>query len=139
MPGKSDGVTFSCYLIADGKQQELMRRHHAKAEWIDYSFDLSPHAGKTVTLPLQVEPGPRNDASFDFSFFGDAKITVGNTAEPRGNIVKEITSTKAYRATADRKPRRTMQYGQPRRDAVEHPSVHRTSLEAAADGWLFRI
>ena len=89
VPGKSDGVTFSCYLIADGKPQELMRRHHAKAEWIDYAFDLSPHAGKTITLRLQVEPGPRNDASFDFSFFGDAKITVGNVAEPRGTCIAE--------------------------------------------------
>ena len=106
VPGKSDGVTFSCYLIVDGKQQELMRRHHDKAEWIDYSFDLSPHAGKTVTVRLQVEPGPRNDASFDFSFFGDAKIAVGNTAEPRGGhhvpmvVVKEITSSKAYQAAS---------------------------------------
>ena len=59
-----------------------MRRHHDKAEWIDYSFDLSPYSGKTVIVRLQVEPGPRNDASFDFSFFGDAKITVGNATEP---------------------------------------------------------
>ncbi len=136
VPGKSDGVTFSCYLIADGKQQELMRRHHAKAEWIDYSFDLSPHAGKTVTLRLQVEPGPRNDASFDFSFFGDAKITVGNTAEPRGNIVKEITSTKAYRATADRSLAalcNTANHGVTPSNILPY----RNSLEAAADGWRF--
>ena len=94
VPGKSDGVTFSCYLIADGKQQQLMRRHHDKAEWIDYAFDLSPYAGKTVILRLQVEPGPRNDASFDFSFFGDAKITVGSdSGRPRrpreGNRVEQ--------------------------------------------------
>ena len=57
VPGKSDGVTFSCYLIADGKQQELMRRHHAKAEWIDYAFDLSPYAGKTVTVRLAGRAG----------------------------------------------------------------------------------
>jgi hypothetical protein len=101
VPGKSDGVTFSCYLIAGGKQQELMRRHHAKAEWIDYAFDLSPHAGEAVTLRLQVEPGPRNDASFDFSFFGDAKITVGSAVEPRGRVLNDIVASRAYRATAD--------------------------------------
>ena len=54
-----------------------------------------------MTVRLQVEPGPRNDASFDFSFFGDAKIMVGNTAEPRGGHQyhgrrQEITSRKAY-------------------------------------------
>ena len=101
VPGKSDGVTFSCSLLADGQAKELMRRHHDKAEWIDYSFDLSPYAGRSVVLRLQVEPGPKNDPSFDFSFFGDAKITVGNTAQPRGPILKEIVSTKAYRATVD--------------------------------------
>jgi hypothetical protein len=99
VPGKSDGVTFSCYLIADGKSQELMRRHHDKAQWIDYSFDLSPNAGRSVTVRMQVEPGPRNDASFDYSFFGDAKITVGNAGGNRGDLSKEVISSKAYRAT----------------------------------------
>ena len=46
VPGKSDGVTFSCYVIVDGRQRELMRRHHDKAKWIDYAFDLSPYAGR---------------------------------------------------------------------------------------------
>ncbi len=100
-PGKSDGVTFSCYLFADGSTKELMLRHHDKAQWIDYAFDLSPYAGKTVTLRLQAEPGPRNDASFDFSLFGDAKIVVGSGAERRDSIVKEIVSSKAYVATSN--------------------------------------
>ena len=58
MPGKSDGVTFSCYLIADGTTKELMRRHYDKAQWIDYDFDLTPYAGKTVTLPSASRTGP---------------------------------------------------------------------------------
>jgi hypothetical protein len=101
VPGKSDGVTFSCYLLDNGKPQELMRRHHDKAEWIDYSFDLSPCAGRSIVVRLQVEPGPRNDASFDFSFFGDAKITIGKGAEPRDQAMKEFVSTRAYRTTLD--------------------------------------
>ena len=43
---KSVGVTFSCYLTVDGRQQELMHLHYAKPEWKDYQFDLSPHAGQ---------------------------------------------------------------------------------------------
>lgn len=100
-PDKSDGVTFSCLLIVDGREQELMRQHHDKAEWRDYSFDLSRYAGKNVVVRLQVEPGPKNNASFDYSFFGDAKITVGDGKTPQSNGLKEITSSRAYQATAN--------------------------------------
>jgi hypothetical protein len=99
VPGKSDGVTFSCYLTADGQERELMRHHQAKAEWLDYSFDLSPHAGKTVTLRLQVEPGPKNDSSWDYSFFGDAKIKVGTSKESTPGLLNRLTSKGAYAAT----------------------------------------
>lgn len=99
-PDKSDGVTFSCYLIADGRQRELMRQHHTTAEWRDYAFDLSPFAGKTVVVRLQVEPGPKNSASFDYSFFGDAKIAVGTAKEQCGDVLREIIASRAYQATA---------------------------------------
>ncbi|MGA2258702.1 MAG: DUF5696 domain-containing protein, partial [Thermoguttaceae bacterium] len=136
VPGKSDGVTFSCYLLADGEHRELMRRHHAKAEWIDYSFDLSPYAGKTVIVRLQVEPGPRNDASFDFSFFGDAKIAIGSESEPRGRIVSKIVSTKAYRATVDHDlAALSNSAGQGVTPSNILPGKNR--LEAAGDGWRF--
>ncbi len=77
-PDRSDGVTFSCYLTVDGREQELLRRHQAEARWLDFDFDLTPYAGRTVVLRLQVEPGPKNNASFDYSFFGDARIAVGD-------------------------------------------------------------
>lgn len=99
-PGKSDGATFSCYLAVDGRERELMRQHHDKAQWRDYAFDLSSYAGKNVVLRLQVEPGPKNNSSFDYSFFGDAKITVGDAKKPQSNGLKELTSSRAYQATA---------------------------------------
>ncbi|MGO9114687.1 MAG: DUF5696 domain-containing protein [Thermoguttaceae bacterium] len=136
VPGKSDGVTFSCYLLAGGQQRELMRRHHDKAEWIDYSFDLSPYAGRSVVVRLQVEPGPRNDASFDFSFFGDAKITIGNGVEPRDRIVTEIVSTKAYHATVDRNLTALCNSGS-RSVTPSNLLPCKNSLEAVGDGWRF--
>ena len=99
-PDKSDGVTFSCYLLADGREQQLMRQHTLEARWRDYHFDLSAHAGKTIVLRLQVEPGPRNDPSFDLSYFGDAKIRAGSTATNRAELLRRLTSTKSYQATA---------------------------------------
>jgi hypothetical protein len=100
-PGKSDGVTFSCYLSADGEKKELLRQHHTKAEWRDYVFDLTPYAGKTVIVRLQVEPGPRNDSSFDFSYFGDPKITAGNAVSDRSAALRRVTDSRAYRAVAN--------------------------------------
>ena len=99
-PDKSDGVTFSCYLAVAGRTRELMRRHYTQAQWADYSFDLSDHAGETVGVRLQVEPGPANSPSFDYSFFGDAKITVGQVRENRTELVRRWSQSRAYRAVA---------------------------------------
>ena len=96
---KSVGVTFSCLLTVDGRQQELMHLHYAQPEWKDYQFDLSPHAGKKVVLRLQVEPGPKMNASFAFSMFGNAKITVGTAVVDRTELVRRLTNSRAYRAT----------------------------------------
>jgi hypothetical protein len=99
-PDKSDGVTFSCCLTAGGQTKELLRRHYAQAQWVDYAFDLSDHAGKTVDVRLQVEPGPANNSSFDYSFFGDAKIIVGQVKDNRADLVRRWTESRAYRAVA---------------------------------------
>ena len=100
VPDKSDGSTFSCYLTADGVERELMREHQATDKWKQFDFDLSPHAGKAVKLRLQVEPGPKNNPSWDWSFFGDAKLTVGTGQDGRGEWLKQLTGTRAYAATA---------------------------------------
>jgi Family of unknown function (DUF5696) len=100
VPGKSDGVTFSCYLMDGEGERELMRAHQAEAAWQDSSFDLAPWAGKVITLRFQTEPGPANSPSFDFSYFGDAKITCGSGEDGQPDLVEQLTTTKAYRATA---------------------------------------
>ncbi len=99
VPDKSDGVTFSCSLVADGQRRELMRQHYDQGRWKDFRFDLASYAGKSIQLRLQVEPGPKNNASFDYSFFGDAKIVVGEHRPGRSDEVTRITSSRAYQAT----------------------------------------
>jgi len=98
LPGRSDGVTFSVYLTVDGTQKDLMHFHQDQAKWKDYDFDFTPYAGKTVTLRLQVEPGPKNDASFDYSLFGNPTLTIGTNAQTPSAIVDQITQTHAYKA-----------------------------------------
>lgn len=65
-----------------------------------FDFDLSQHAGKTVKLRLQVKPGPKNNPSWDWSFFGDAKLIVGNGQNGRQEWLKQLTGTRAYTATS---------------------------------------
>ena len=59
---------------------------------------MSAYAGQTVTLRLQVEPGPKNNSSFDYSFFGNAVLSVGEGRENRADLLQRLTRTRAYRA-----------------------------------------
>ncbi len=100
VPDKSDGVTFACYLVVDGQPRQLMRQHWAKGEWQDCRFDLSEYAGREVTVRLQTDPGPARNPSFDFSYFGGAKVTVGEaSSRSKAQIADELMATKALRAT----------------------------------------
>jgi hypothetical protein len=99
-PERSDGVTFSCFVTVDGQERPLMHEHYAEARWKDFEFDLTPFAGKTVVLRVQVEPGPKNNASFDYSYFGDARIAAGREKPQRSDNVRRLTAARAYQATA---------------------------------------
>ncbi len=99
VPGKSDGVTFSVWLDAGRGPRKLMRRFWDQGRWQDYDLDLTPYAGKTVTLRLQVEPGPRNDPGFDFSYFGDPRILCGNAASSAKTLLTAFLDSPARRAT----------------------------------------
>ena len=96
---QGDGVTFAGFLLVAGRQQQLMREHHTTAQWKDFEFDLSRYAGKTVNLRLQVEPGPQNDAAFDFALLGDARIEVGPEMRGSQQQLRQLTQSKAYQAT----------------------------------------
>ena len=96
VPGKSDGVTFSAYAIADGRERELMREHWAKGEWKDFRFDLAEFAGREVTVRFQTEPGPANSPSFDFSYFGRAIVTAGPAGT--GPDIDALLAGKALKA-----------------------------------------
>lgn len=95
-PKMSDGVTFSAYV--NGK--ELMNEFYPHEGWKDFDFDLTPYAGQTITLRLQVEPGPANSPSFDYSYFGAPRIMAGAETEARAALVAQLMNSKAYLATA---------------------------------------
>ncbi|MCE5239479.1 DUF5696 domain-containing protein [bacterium] len=100
-PDKSDGVTFSAFVITGDKETELFRQHQAEARWDDKTFDLSAYAGQKIVLRLQVEPGPAKSPSFDYSYWGDPKVVAGSPQTSRAELLRSLLAQKAYRATAD--------------------------------------
>ncbi|MGO9915032.1 MAG: hypothetical protein ACLQIB_10005, partial [Isosphaeraceae bacterium] len=70
--GKSDGVTFR---ISAGRQK-LLEIHRADAAWRDFEFDLTPQAGNPLVIRFETDPGPKDDASFDFALWGDRRLVL---------------------------------------------------------------
>ena len=136
VPDKSDGSTFSCHLTAGGVERELMCEHQATAEWKQFEFDLSPYAGQMVKLRLQVEPGPKNNPSWDWSFFGDAKFNIGTGQDGRGEWLKQLTGTRAYAATSKAS---LLALSNSARNGVVPSNLlpFSNTLERTANGWRF--
>lgn len=70
--GKSDGATFR--IFADGVK--LIDTNRIDSTWQPFTIDLSKNSGKTVTLRFETDPGPKDNPSFDFSIWGDRKLTL---------------------------------------------------------------
>lgn len=63
-PGKSDGV--ACSVTAQRQEQKISQEILVTSETPQpLELDLSPLAGKTITLELRVHPGPKRHVSFD--------------------------------------------------------------------------
>ncbi len=75
----SDGVTFR--VAVDGRK--LWESHCTWRKWREFEVDLSPYAGRTVTLRLEVDPGPERQTTDDWSLWGKAEIVAGTDAEVR--------------------------------------------------------
>lgn len=67
---KSDGVTFRVF--ANG--EKLLDEHRMDASWKAFEFDLTARARPVLTLRFETDPGPKDNASFDFSIWGDRQI-----------------------------------------------------------------
>ena len=68
--GKSDGVTFRVYV--DGARRLAVNR--TDDAWKPFSLDLTEWAGKAVVLRFETDPGPLDDASFDFALWGGREV-----------------------------------------------------------------
>ena len=85
--GTGDGVTFRVRAAAmDAPATELgdvvFERHTAAKTWSEAEADLSAYAGKTIRLQLESHPGPKNNTSFDQSYWAEPLLIAGAPAEP---------------------------------------------------------
>ncbi len=74
--GKSDGVMFRVY-VDGAKRLEVNRAGNA---WQPFRVDLTAQAGKTVTLRFETDPGPQDNASFDFALWGGRQVVLTGSA-----------------------------------------------------------
>jgi len=76
-----DGATFR--VRVEGRT--LLDTHYAESAWQEHDLDLAPWAGRQVALTLEVDPGPRRDASFDYSLWGNPRIEAGPAGGSEAN------------------------------------------------------
>jgi len=74
----SDGVTFRLY--ADGIK--LFDYHQTNDIWRKFEFDFSSWRGSNLTVRFEVDPGPKNNPSFDYSLWGNRQLVLEGYTPP---------------------------------------------------------
>lgn len=74
----SDGVTFRLY--ANGTK--LFDYHQTNDAWRPFEYDFTGWRGSNLTVRFEVDPGPRNNASFDYSLWGGRELVLEGYTAP---------------------------------------------------------
>ncbi|HMN10843.1 MAG TPA: O-antigen ligase family protein [Bellilinea sp.] len=99
-PDKGDGVNFVVYLtdVATNKTETIFNRYinpksnPNERRWRNYVVDLSPWAGKEVTLTLATEAGPNKDFAFDWAGWAGLEIGKAPTGYVAANLPRPQNS-----------------------------------------------
>ena len=75
----SDGAEYKVFVMEEGRAPQLICSQIVKdiLTWRDMSGDLSPWAGKKITLRLWTGPGPKMNTCCDGGGWGDVKLLIG--------------------------------------------------------------
>ncbi len=74
----SDGVTFRLYANA----KKLFDYHQTNDVWRPFEYDFTAQRGTNLVVRFEVDPGPKNDASFDYSLWGDRELVLEGYTPP---------------------------------------------------------
>lgn len=93
---KTDGATFRVRVEPTGGAEQLRYERfvapdEARRGWVFGWADLSPWAGRTITVTLESDPGPSGDNTDDWYAWGDVGFTSSAAAravdlDPRNNM-----------------------------------------------------
>lgn len=75
---ESDGVTFR--LLADGVK--LFDYHQTNDTWRKFEYDFTGRRGSNLTVRFEVDPGPRDNPSFDYALWGDRELVLEGYSPP---------------------------------------------------------
>ncbi len=70
--GQSDGARF--HVEIDGTV--ILDQLKTDEQWSEWKANLTAYAGKTITLTFTIDPGPKDNAAFDFALWGSRRILV---------------------------------------------------------------
>ena len=102
-PGKSDGVTFAA-VARCGNREIRGQVHNATAQQRPLHLDLTPLAGKRVTVELSVDPGPKRDPSFDWARWHRPRIvSVPGDCPNCGTTLRVVNGDGERRTTSGRR------------------------------------
>jgi hypothetical protein len=79
-PDKGDGVEYQVYVNSVTPENLIFSKYidpkhnFDERKWNEYNVNLSNYAGQNVTLIFSTLPGPNNDTSWDWAWWGDMKI-----------------------------------------------------------------
>ncbi len=74
----SDGVTFRLY--ANGTK--LFDYHQTNDVWRPFEYDFTALRGTNLTVRFEVDPGPNDNASFDYSLWGNRELVLEGYTPP---------------------------------------------------------
>lgn len=73
-----DGTEHRVIVVDNSNQEhEIFNRFSNSKKWLPGSADLTPWAGKRITLRLWTGSGPDNNSSCDLCYWGDLLLAVG--------------------------------------------------------------
>ena len=80
----SDGVEYKVFVLEEGKAPQEVAAHLVTKvlTWQNLTADLSPWAGKKITLRLWTGPGPKMNTCCDGGGWGDVTVTAGARHQP---------------------------------------------------------
>jgi hypothetical protein len=80
--GTGDGVQFDIYITSNNVSSQIFSEYIdpknilEDRRWHDQEVDLSPWAGKTITITFTTNCGPKNDCSYDWAGWGEPRIEI---------------------------------------------------------------